>query len=439
MDWLFVTPKKLNILMERQMKRTVLVICDGLRADMVRPDLTPNLCRIGVDSRVFQDHNSVFPSTTRTTAASIATGCLPKHHGLEGNCVALDDGDGLQAYSVGPPEFRDKLRAVTGRTLLRPTLSERLKDHGGGVVYSNVSAGAAYFHDPDGFGTIYHRLGSYGPGLNPITDERHQETSHDSAGDAALTERFCVEALGSQMNAYSLLWMCDPDHTQHEVSLGSPRHVQSIADADTCAGRVYDRIKQLNAAGEDILFLVGSDHGHETVGSVLDLNALLVEAGLKENATSSDVVVASNGLSANIYLSSEAWERLPNIIPFLRSLDDIDQVFAGTNLARLGHRTDTALAVAVTTKGTNEVNEFGVPGISIAVQDPLHADTRMGCGQHGGLGPNEQNPFLMAHGGEFGPGTRDSKRSSAIDLAPTVLRHLGQDWDGMDGVPLDQS
>ena len=56
------------------MKRTVVVICDGLRADMIRPEWTPNLCRIEKDARVFQDHNSVFPSTTRTTAASIATG-----------------------------------------------------------------------------------------------------------------------------------------------------------------------------------------------------------------------------------------------------------------------------------------------------------------------------------------------------------------------------
>ena len=421
------------------MKRTVVVICDGLRADMIRPEWTPNLCRIEKDARVFQDHNSVFPSTTRTTAASIATGCLPKHHGLEGNCVALDDGSGLQAYSVGPPEFRDKLRAVTGRTLRRPTLSERLKDHGGGVVYSNVSAGAAYFHDPDGFGTIYHRLGSYGPGVTPITDDRHQVTSHDSAGDAALCERFCDEALGAQIHAYSLLWICDPDHTQHEVALGSPRHIKSIMDADACAGRVYGRVKELNAAGEDILLLVGSDHGHETVGGVVDLNALLVEAGLKENTTSTDVVVASNGLSANIYLSDAARDRLPRIIPFLRELDDVDQVFTGTNLARLGHRTDTALAIAVTTKGTNEANEFGIPGIRTAVQDPLHTDTRMGCGQHGGLGPNEQNPFLMACGGGFLPGSTDSKKSSAIDLAPTILRHLDQGWDDMDGSPLDQS
>ncbi|MCH7956146.1 MAG: alkaline phosphatase family protein, partial [Proteobacteria bacterium] len=66
------------------MKRAVLVVCDGLRADMVTPGLTPNLAHLAGRSRVFANHRSVFPSTTRTTSASIATGCLPGRHGLEG-------------------------------------------------------------------------------------------------------------------------------------------------------------------------------------------------------------------------------------------------------------------------------------------------------------------------------------------------------------------
>ncbi len=419
------------------MKRAILVICDGTRADMVRPEWTPNLCRIQSHARKFTAHSSVFPSTTRTTAASIATGCLPAKHGLEGNCVALDDGDGLRAYSVGPAEFREKLRAVTGQTLRVPTLSERLADCGGGMVYSNVSPGAAYFHDPDGYGHVFHRAGSFGPGLKPITDERHQVISHDKEGDTELTKRFCKEVLDEQSPAYAVLWICDPDHTQHATALGSPEHLEALAVADACAGRVFDRVQELNANGEDILLLIGSDHGHETVGSVLALDDLLVEAGFKESHESRDVVVASNGLSANIYMSDEAKSRLPELIPYLWGLNEIDQVFAGENLRRLGHRTDTALAVSVTTQRTNDVNAFGIPGISIAVQDPLHKDTNLGCGQHGGLGPFEQNPFLLAVGGGFQAGSTQTERTSAIDIAPTVLRHLSQNMGGMDGSALD--
>ncbi|MBT7511340.1 MAG: alkaline phosphatase family protein, partial [Rhodospirillaceae bacterium] len=164
------------------MKRAVLVICDGLRADMVRPQWTPHLCRLGARSRIFNRHRGVFPSTTRTTSASIATGCLPARHGLEGNAVALDEGNGLIPLSVGAPDFRDRLRAATGKTLREPTLAERLVDHGGSIVFSNVSPGAAFFQDPDGYGYVYHRAGSFGPGLAPIDGSESLKAPHDAAG-----------------------------------------------------------------------------------------------------------------------------------------------------------------------------------------------------------------------------------------------------------------
>ncbi|HAN61237.1 MAG TPA: nucleotide pyrophosphatase, partial [Gammaproteobacteria bacterium] len=53
------------------MKRAVLMIIDGLRADMVTPTLTPNLCQIARTGRLFRQHRSVFPSATRVNSASI--------------------------------------------------------------------------------------------------------------------------------------------------------------------------------------------------------------------------------------------------------------------------------------------------------------------------------------------------------------------------------
>jgi len=40
--------------------------------------------------------------------------------------------------------------------------------HGGMILFSNVSPGAAYAHDPDGHGHVYHRAGSYAPGRKRI-------------------------------------------------------------------------------------------------------------------------------------------------------------------------------------------------------------------------------------------------------------------------------
>jgi len=409
------------------------MICDGLRADMIRPDWTPNLCRLASESRVFSQHRSVYPSTTRTTAASIATGCHPGRHGLQGNCVALDEGQGLVAVSVGPEGFRERLKKATGRTLHVPTISERLVKHGGAIIYSNVSPGAAYFHDPDGHGYIYHRSGSFAPGLHKVVGQDHLDVSHDVAGDEVMTRRFCHDVLVQRQPAYGLIWLCEPDHTQHVRPLGSADQLAVMAAADANVSRVMDAVKAQQDAGQDILLVVASDHGHETVERSLPLTDMLIDAGLKESTTSSDVVIASNGLSAHLYFSEDARSRIADVRDFLTGIEDIARVFTGDDLKSLGHRTDTALAISIVTRRTDRTNPHGIAGMSIAIADPLSADTYEGCGQHGGLGPYEQSPFLMIKGFGFSPGSVCQVESSAVDLAPTSLYHLGIAADGMDG------
>ena len=67
---------------------------------------------------------------------------------------------------------------------------------------------------------------------------------------------------------------------------------------------------------------------------------------------------------------------------------------------------------------------------------PLAGEPRGGCGQPGGRGRYEQQPFLLVRGGGFGRGKRIDAPSSPVDIAPTILRHLGLACDGMDGTPL---
>src|ERR1044072_5422792 len=152
-------------------KRAVIVICDSLRADLIGPDDTPFLVELGERGAWFTAHRRVFPSTTRASAASIATGCRPARHGLLGNTMALDEGEGLVCRSAGHPDFPDRMRRATGRTLHVPTLAELLRRQDKvSVSCANVSPGAAYFQDPDGHGYVYHSAGSYGPGRQPIDD-----------------------------------------------------------------------------------------------------------------------------------------------------------------------------------------------------------------------------------------------------------------------------
>ena len=402
---------------------------------MVRPEWTPNICRLMAQGRAFRRHCGVFPSTTRTTSASIATGCQPGRHGLDGNVVALDEGDGLVAMSVGPAEFRDRLRRATGRTLHVPTLAERVARHGGQIVFSNVSPGAAYFQDPDGHGHVYHRAGSWAPGLSAITGADHLDVSHDAAGDAAMCGRFCVEVLRQRKPASAVFWQCEPDLSQHHNAIGSPAHLAALAAADNQVARIAETVSSLSGGGGDVLLVVASDHGHETVDGIVDLVEPLIEAGLKASQTSSDVVVAANGLSALIYLADEARARLGELAAVLGGVEGVDRVYGGADLAQLGHRTDTALALAVTTRWRDAVNEHGIPGRSLAIANPLGDDSVLGCGQHGGLGAYEQQPFLFTLGGGFAAASESLERTSAVDIAPMILRHLGLPFDGMDGQP----
>ena len=411
------------------MKRVVIVICDGLRADMVNEKNTPNLMRIAKAGMYFKTHGGVFPSTTRTTAASIGTGCLPGRHGLEGNAVALDLGEGLQVFSVGPPGFRDKLHAATGRTLKVPTMSERVKDVGGAVIYANASPGAGIFLDPDGHGHMIHRDMATGPGRTTIPPHA---CGHDTAGDAEMTKRFIDDVLVKQKPAMALLWQCEPDNTQHGVSMGSPAHIDAIRSADAQAGRVFDNLQHDIDKG-DVLFMVASDHGHETIGEIVDLEDILIDAGLKSAPGSNDVAIAPQGLSATIFLSNDAKDRRDAIADVLRNDSRIGGVYVGDEIAEIGLDPKGGIDIVAVGKDTDEPSDDGIPGTSVAFQGDIKISNNVGCGQHGGLGKYEQCPFLLCAGAGFQASSESKDKTSAIDIAPTAMRHLDLNEGGMDG------
>jgi len=422
------------------MRRAILVVCDSLRADMIEPAVAPTLWALGKEATRYRGVRGVFPSVTRVTSASIATGCHPGRHGLLGNTMVIDEGRGLVCLSVGKPEFRERLRRATGRTLHRPTLAERLAGHGGVIAMSNVSPGAAYFQDPDGFGHVYHRAGSFGPGLAPVPDGEQLRIELGEAGDAAMTARFCDEVLRERRPSLAVLWLSEPDHTGHHAPLGSPEHRAAIAAADGCVARVLAAAREQRAAGDDVLLLVCSDHGMETTARTIPLDALLVEAGLKAGPDSTDVVVAPNGTAAVLYRAASARTSVEDLARFVAAQDWAGRVLVGAELDAVGLGARAPVACAVTLRTEDAPNAFGVRGLGDIVLNPSEPTDYTGFGQHGGLGPNEQRPFLFAWGGRFPERACVDAPVCHVDLAPTILEHLGrldaEAQRGMDGRPL---
>lgn len=412
------------------MKRAVVVILDGVRRDCVTPALMPRLAAFARDGASFAAHRSMFPSATRVVSSSMATGCYPARHGLQGNsCVLWDAGRPLR-MDAGLPDFLARRRAITGASLAMPTLAQRLAPHGGAIIFSNVSPGAAYAHDPDGFGHLYNRAGSYGPGRVPLADGLKVTLS--LAGDRAMAERFVAEAL-PRRPALALMWTGEPDHVQHGVTLGSPEHHAALREADAHAGLVIDAVARRREAGEDVLLIIGSDHGHETVVGVIDIEAELIAAGLKDAPESEDMLAVANGVSSLIYVHPERRERIPALGAFLRGRDWAEHVLDATTLPGVGQSAAAGLAYAVGLRTSGEANALGVPGLALAALPHGEKPDRLGFGQHGGLGAWEQAPFLTIAGRGFAPGSVRREATSAIDIAPSVLAHLGVAASALDG------
>ena len=419
---------------KRSLRSAVVVVCDSLRRDMIKAATAPFLCELAAQSAVFENMRPVFPSVTRASAPSLATGCYPGRHGIVGLTMVIDEGYGLICLSVGQPDFVERLRSARGFVLRRSTLAEMLVQSGGMVAYSNVSAGAAQLLDPEGYGFVFHRQGSFGPARVPINDERHLHVSLGADGDRIMTGRLC-EMLTTKPPAVSVLWLSEPDETGHAAPLGSPRHLEAIKSSDECVRQVFDVVAKIDPDAENILRIVGSDHGMNTVARRIDVTAELVRAGLKKTMSSSDVVVAPSGTAANIYLSHQAKSQLGSLTEFLRRQDWVARVLSGDEMRNAHLHPDQELSITLAMRDYENVNEFGVAGCSDLAVGPGKLSGPIGVGQHGGLGVGEQQPFLFIRGAGFTAGQR-FEDASLVDLAPTILEHLSLVPPAMDGKSL---
>ena len=180
--------------------------------------------------------------------------------------MALVEDGRITVHNVGAPSFRQTMRRVTGRTLRVPTMAERLAKSGGQIAYSNVSPGAAYFLDPDHFGTVLHRAGSFGAGGTPLTGEAHLDVSHDLDGRHR-DDRGASAPRSSRrrISAWPSCGWQTPISPCTTIALGSPEHIHALEVTDGLVAKVVEAVKA-HEDRFDTLLVVGSDHGHETIG-----------------------------------------------------------------------------------------------------------------------------------------------------------------------------
>jgi Type I phosphodiesterase / nucleotide pyrophosphatase len=415
-------------------RRAVFVCCDGLGRRWLTPTRTPVLCEIAEESLWCADHRAIFPSATRASAASVATGCRPARHGLHGNRMGLIEDGRITVRDVGKPDFRTHMCAATGGTLRVPTLAERVAGAGGFVACSNVSPGAAYFLDPDNFGFVYHRAGSYAPGGQLIAGDDALNVTHDLAGDWAMTERFCAEVVSERKLSVSVLWLANPDLTLHGAPLGSPTHHDALRATERCVGAVVETVERLRTAGETILLMIGSDHGQETVGDYVTIEAWLEARGLGGELANGRIAVATQGTAALLYATDEGRAALLDVLDAMRTEPWAGEIVTEDGLAALGHAASGGVVAAVNMGRRDEANAYGFPGARWVAAEPGNQKPS-GFGQHGGWGPDETQPFLLLNGTDVAPGV-NARTTSLVDIAPTILAFLGLPLAGLDGAPI---
>ena len=115
--------------------RFLILGLDGLRADMVTPELTPNLLRLAERGVFFRQHHAVFPTVTRVNVSSLVTGANSGTHGIVNNSIFEPSISPHQPVDCGQYDVVEAADVYyQGALFSTPSLGEILVSHGDRMV-----------------------------------------------------------------------------------------------------------------------------------------------------------------------------------------------------------------------------------------------------------------------------------------------------------------
>lgn len=416
-------------------RRAVVMVWDGMRPDLVSPELTPNLARLAEGGVWFEASHAQFPTVTRVNAATIATGATPTTHGLPANVLYAPLVDRAALISLGEGDSVAALRRAYGVFRTR-TMAAAVTEAGGrAVVVSSGTRGATLMSNPAarerGDLLLHPTLSTpaeWQPAvgrLGPLPAATVPNSAQNRWFARAIAE-YVLPELGPSLLQF---WHNDPDKSQHCFGFGHPESLRAIRDADEHLGIILDALDRLGLRRETVV-VVASDHGYTSVRRHARLAEALVRAGLKASLDSVDVVVAPNGNAVLLYFPDGSAERRERVAAFLLEWDAAAVIFSGARGARVLDGTFPLLAVGVDgplapdllvgLAWSDDANEYGHRGRSVE-------DGQVNRASHGGLSPWEMRNTLVMAGAGVRRGLRNTIPSGNVDIAPTLLRLLGLD------------
>lgn len=411
----------------------LIIVWDGLRPDMVTPDRTPFVARMAEEGVFCRRSHAVFPTATRINSAALSTGCYPAKHGIPDNELYVPALEPTKTVSCADWRFLQRMADLEGGRLLGvPTLGEILQDHGRRMASGGSgSPGTTYLTNPTVTGPIVNWALAW-------PEEAQERLTRRYGGmlgvesTASQRNRFVVHALQEVIIPavrpdVLVLWLTEPDHTQHARGLASSETLATLREVDAITESLVSSLAADPICAPLTCFLL-SDHGFSTVAKHVDPDGDLQAAGFGVP----NIVRASNSL----FLGEATRDRIDKLLRFLASRHWIGALFLRDDLLQecpgampqsavySQHR--RAAEVMFSYRWWDAPNEHGVPGAVCYPGSYL--------GIHGSASPYALNNTLIAWGEGIKRGVTSDVPCGIVDVAPTVLHLLGikapADMDG---------
>ncbi len=439
--WLIALPAR----PESTARHVVLIVWDGMRPDFVTKEYAPTLDKLAHAGVRFRNHHSVYPTATDVNGAALATGCYPERNGI---CANLEFNPVINPRhpidTSDPDSIKRGDEISRGKYLAVPTFPELLRKAGKTVALVGTKSVALLFdrHNDWTVVPMQNRPLTIFAGAPLNASQREGLTKllgsfvNDGKATAAQRNDFATRALTDFLwrdgvTDFSLLWLSEPDLSQHNFAPGSPQAIAAIKSVDANLATVLSALEKKDAQ-ESTDVLVVSDHGFSTIRRSLDLIALLNSAGFRaattfpESPRPGDIVVAGNAGTVLFYVHEHHRETTQRLVDWLERSEFAELIFTrdkaeGTfPLGAVHLATPDAPDIVMAFRSYDEKNQAGVPGL-------IDADWNRAAGEgtHATLGSTDVHNTLIAAGPGFHRGEENNLPSGNIDIAPTVLSLLG--------------
>src|SRR3989440_7701382 len=425
-------------------RHVVLVVWDGMRPDFVTEKYAPTLEKLAHNGVRFRNHHAVYPTATDVNGAALATGCYPNRNGLAANLEFRPAINSHQPIDMGDPDSVKRGDEISGgKYLAVPTFVELLRAAGKKVALVGAKSVAMLFDRGNDWTVVRIKgkpLTIFGAApldssareemiklLGPIPDDPRATTAQrNDFATRALTEFLWRDGVSD----FSLLWLSEPDLSEHNHAPGSPEALAAIKAVDRDLAMGLSALDKKRVRDSTDVFVV-SDHGFSTIPRSIDVVALLNEAGFhvakefSEAPKPGDILVCGNGGTISFYVREHDRAIIQRVVDWLQHSDFAGVIFTcdkldGTfslNAARID--TSNAPDIMMSFDWSGPKGQFGVEGV-------IDADwnRKAGEGTHATLSPFDIHNTLIAAGPDFQVGFEDKLPTSNVDIAPEIIQIL---------------